>query len=35
MGGRDATQSAAAAKMRCIEFVSVSVAGSVQLERRG
>jgi hypothetical protein len=29
------TQSAAAAQMRCGEFVSASVAGSVQLERRG
>jgi hypothetical protein len=30
---RDATQSAAAALMRCGEFGSASVAGSVQLER--
>jgi hypothetical protein len=29
------TQSAAAAQMWCGEFVSASVAGSVQLERRG
>jgi hypothetical protein len=31
----DATQSATAAQMRCGEFVSASVAGSVQLERLG